>query len=171
MAQEIDKTDLYKFIISRYDGYYESVNQKGNYLIALNTLVIGIATLVLQNLEKLNLEGSKIGVIIIFGVLLLFSFASIIFVLIATRPYWGKKEDIGDSVLFFGSVSGKTLDNYKRKLSELDALTLESDYSSQIHDLAKGLSHKYDCIKWANDLLMLSVITFIIMVIVIFSIA
>ena len=138
-----------RFIIDRYDHYYESINTKGNLYLALNSILIGgLATgyPVLDQKFHFALEHNLLICSIIF-----FCAMSLGFTIFAINPFTrtGKSQK-NASMIFFGQVAQKECDSYKSNFllqSEQDIL---DDLLSQTHTLARGLCLKFTRLKWAG---------------------
>lgn len=135
-----------QFIISRYDHYYDAVNNKGQFFLGLNTFIIGglgAAFLLIKDKP----ECSYIYYIL-FILLFILSFVSITFTLIAILPYL--KSNHQKSLVFFGSVAEFDNDQYVKTINNTSDKKSMNDFASQAHHLAVGLKKKYRWLQFAG---------------------
>ena len=141
---------LFRVTFSNQIHLIQIADNKANSIITINTLVItvliglsGFGTVT----EKIDF--SSITMILPVILLIMTSFLSVIFALLATQPRLmktkDKKPENGSSLLFFGSIPDRTLDAY---LADMDELTHspESVYHAmevEIYNQSKVLTRKY----------------------------
>lgn len=139
-----EKIELLFKKISRYDFYINSTNAKASIIIAWNGIVIGTILLKYNSIVSL-FPGWAYDVI---NVLLIFmaglSIISITFVFKVINPFLssGSKDISSKSLMFFGDVSGMSLNEYTKKESDLSYEEALSDAMGQAHILATGLNNK-----------------------------
>lgn len=84
---------MLKYNISRFDHYYASINFKSSFLVIGNINILGFF---LSSTSKVN--------IYVFGIHILLLTVSLIFVLLAIRPYLKNYEE-KESLIFFNDIS------------------------------------------------------------------
>jgi hypothetical protein len=141
-----------KFIISRYDHYYESINSKSNLYLALNTFIIGGMITGFYALSEKQELGSIFQYL--FYAIVLINFISILFTLSAIRPFLNKRRNKSsnknNSIYYFGEVAKYESNSYTQAFSNRTEQELIEDAASQIHELAIGLKNKYNRIYLAS---------------------
>lgn len=154
-----------KFIVGRYDHYYEGINSKSNLYLALNTFIIGGA---ITGFVSLRTEVDLCGVLnILFFIELAICLGSILFTLSAVKPFFGKKKiRITPSVYYFDAVANQDLDDYKARCLTQSPKELTEDLISQAHQLAKGLKQKFFRICMASRLIALQAIVIVIFTVI-----
>lgn len=139
-----------KFIIQRFDEYFNSINNKAAFYIAVNTFIFGgICTGYISLYDKVT---AGMDVLIFSSFHLLCSFGSILYTLFAMTPFTKHSYSYNNStsLLFFGGIAKFTCADFQQKyLNQDDALLLE-DMTEQIHCLANGLNKKFKRLKIAS---------------------
>ena len=155
-----------KFIIGRFDHYYDSVNNKGNLYLFLNTFILGGMISGYHALDKLY-QFECIYKYILFSASLV-NLSSIIFTLFAIQPFFSKrpKNNTG-SLYYFGNIAVKSISDYKKVLTKASEKTLESDAVKQVHALAIGLKKKFERIRIASMLIGIQAIIILIFILLI----
>jgi len=139
--------DETKHIISRYDHYYDTINNKGNLYLALNTLVIGSILAGYSDLFKVY--DCKIILQLFVGGIFLSNLGSIIFTLLAIKPFLSKKGD-KNSLQFFGDVAKMQQTDFIEGFTKANKEEREEDSIAQVHELASGLLNKFKKINLAT---------------------
>ena len=143
------KNEKLEYIISRYDHYYESVNNKGNIYLTVNTFILGGIIggyFSLQHIYKMGFP-----MLLLFILAIFFNFASITSTLIALKPYLNKKKDNEDgSAIFFGDVADYHNNNYQKIWENMTDEGWNNDLKKQVTLLACGLKAKYSYLSWAT---------------------
>ena len=143
--------DRLLFCIGRFDHYYESVNNKGNVILALSTFLVGgEITAYPFFVDNINFS---IIIMILYVMTITVGLLSIIMILFATIPYMNCSRKA--SLLFFSDIakiSGPAFNERSKSLTNADELV---DLRSQTHDLAKGLRNKFIKLRIAGSLLIL----------------
>ncbi len=147
-----EKIETLKHTMDRYDHYYDSINNKGNLILALNIFLLsGIIT------GYYSIKGEVVcgfGILFFMWSGLLFCLLSIACSLWATLPYLSKQSDrINGSVIYFGSVANLSFQRFNQKYSEMTDENRYEDYLQQVHLLAIGLQKKFRRIQIATYLL------------------
>lgn len=144
-----DKIDMLKFTIGRCDHYYDSVNNKGNLYLTLNTFLLGgIITgyYAIRNDVTLNCFPS-----FLFWTALVINVISIGLTLYAIKPFLGKKrENTNASLLYFGDISSMNVAAFQNKYEEGDTNKFYSDLTVQTYMLSCGLRTKFSYLKIAT---------------------
>jgi hypothetical protein len=146
----IDKYEHSKFLISRFDHYYDGVNNKGAFYIGLNTFVFGgICVGFLSLHDKVNTDFALwtllLGLVVCNGL-------SIFFTVLAIMPFLTDNHDkmALPSLIYFGGIRKHEFGYFKEKFQKADAATLFEDLMQQIYCLATGLDKKHKKIKRAS---------------------
>ena len=157
----IDRLEHMKFLIGRFDHYYDSVNNKGSFYIGINTFILGGICVGFSNYCKNVQFGMCTYVVTI--VLLITCFTSIFYTLSAMTPFlkisFGSNTD--DSLISFGGIAKfEEVDFHSRFKDQTDNKIIE-DYQNQIYTLSKGLNDKYKWLQQAGFFLTIEFITLI----------
>jgi hypothetical protein len=142
------KKDQLLFNIGRYDHYYDSVNNKGQFYLGLNTFIIGglgAAFAILKD-QKICSVCLNLNMIL----LLAMAFLSVFYTLKAILPYLKSGTKQVTSLIFFGSVSTYTQHEFLTKAKGATEDDLYQDLLIQTHELATGLSLKFRRLKYAG---------------------
>ncbi len=149
---ELNKVDVLKYNISRFDHYFASINFKSSFLILANITILGF---LISNSNHV----SKFSLIIVS----LISVLTVTFVLFAIKPflktYKGK-----DSIIYFGDIANQE-DDFDNKI---DNLTLElyiNDLRKQNIILAQGLKYKFDMLNIATIFFIINLIVYVLILI------
>lgn len=143
-----NERDHSKFIIQRFDTYITGANTKGNFLLAMNTFLIGV---IITNYSRLEELISCENIIPYFDIgivcLILLSLFAVFFILKSVYPFIlsGNSSVAGyHSHIFFNSIAEfKSSEEFRKSYSKQNDLNIEEDMSSQAFYLAKGLKTKY----------------------------
>lgn len=149
------KIDILKYNISRYDHYYASVNFKSSFLIIANITMLGF----MFSSSDRNLDSLSTVFLTIFPIL------TIIFVLIAIKPYL-KGYDKKNSIIFFGDVANQSNEEVQKKINELTEDMYISDLIKQNTILAKGLKQKFDMLNLATVFFIVSIVIYFINIVI-----
>jgi len=144
----MEKQEHLKFCIERFDHYYDSVNNKSALFLAVNTFIVAGLMSIYPNIQ-LTFE-CGIWINSFFSIIVFAGLISILMTLSAGIPFLAKP---GKSHLYFGSIAAMSLDEFRNSLSVLSADGLEQDYSTQIHQLSRGLRAKFRRLQWAGYLI------------------
>lgn len=147
-----EKIDTLKHTMDRYDHYYDSVNNKGNLYLTLNTFLLGGIITGYYSIKG-AVEG-KNDIIFFVWAALICCILSISFTLWAIIPYLSKQSGrINGSVIYFGDVANISLQSFKRMYKEMTNEKRYEDYVEQVYLLALGLQKKFVRLKIATYLL------------------
>jgi hypothetical protein len=161
-----EKYEHAKFIIERYDHYYDTVNNKGAFYIALNTFLLGglFAGFIALN-DTVSKPYYLWLLLVIFAICNLLS--SVITIL-AIHPYVDTtKRPTKKSLMFFGSVSIYQRENFVDAFRDQDDERTIKDATTQVWFLARGLTVKFRRLKIAGYLI---IAQFIILIPVIYCV-
>lgn len=133
-------------LFNRMDLYYGSINSKSTFIISFNTFILG--TLVIKYKDiMMSFNNQKILCIlpVIFLFIILGVSMSLYRVFKAVTPYLssGNKPSSYHSILFFGSISEISIEDYINNIESLDDDKLKEDMIRQTHELAVGLNEKF----------------------------
>lgn len=148
-----NKLENGRFIIQRFDGYFDAINNKAAFYIALNTFIFGgICTGYISLYDKVTPE---LTVIVFTTFHLLCSLGSILYTLYAMIPFTRHSYGYTNatSLLFFGGIAKHTCTNFQQKFINQNEEALLEDMTEQIHCLANGLNNKFSRLKIANRFL------------------
>lgn len=144
--------DETKFIINRFDHYYESINTKSNLYLAINTFIIGGFISGYYTLDKQYHFDCFFKYL--FYVILFVNFGAIYFTLSAIRPFLSKrKKRSGKSLYYFGDVANHNVTSYMEALNNVTEQDFLNDATTQVHQLATGLNMKFKRINMASILI------------------
>jgi hypothetical protein len=150
-----------KFAISRYDHYYDSVNNKGNLYLTINTFILGGSLTGYYSIhEQVCIEGFCYA---LFWILLFSCIISISLTLFAIKPYLNSKLDNTEgSLLYFGDVSLLKFKEFENRIQTLTEEKQITDFTKQTYLLAIGLRRKFRLLKWSTYLIAFEFICVII---------
>jgi len=135
------KIEHLKFIIGRYDHYFDTVNTKGNVYLSLNTFILGLC-ITAFNLLPTNLRNDQI-LKCLFVLIMLLCAASVGTTLLALKPYITPKSKSNKSIVYFGDVSHCGYEHYKKLFNEQTEADFLNDLTKQANLLACGLQNKF----------------------------
>lgn len=163
-------------VINRFDLFMGATNAKAALTIAFNTFVVsGIA---LKWKEILPSSKAHPYLAIIGGIFLAAAVAasilSLIFTFISVNPFQQSHEISDDyhSDIFFKHIAAhKAEGDYFDKVKEMSSDILAKDLAFQIHILSKGVSRKFEFLKYATQTIICAQLPSIFLVVVIKLIA
>jgi len=163
-----DKSEKLKFVISRYDDYYLSINNKGKFYLTLCTFTLGgMMAGYFSIARQIHLGFCEE---ILFGLILILNIVAIISTLLAINPFLNtKKDNINGSLIFFGDVADYHEKPYKKMWDELDEDKWYEDLKKQAHLLACGLTKKFKRLHLATLFLIMQVVLIVIFGIIILN--
>jgi hypothetical protein len=166
-----DKIDELKFVIERFDHYYDSVNNKGNLYLTLNTFILAGIVGGFASLNTTNHFSHWVAAVFLTPTLL-FSLLSFLYTLRAITPFTGKLTTGSNapSLLFFNDVCDQLNVNWSHRWSSLTEQEWFSDLQSQAQSLAKGLKCKFSRLRKASIFIGLQIIFILLFVIYFFII-
>jgi hypothetical protein len=146
----MEKYEHAKFIVERFDHYYDGVNNKGSFYIGLNTFIFGGICVGYLNLhDKTN---ANFWIWIFFVGLVICNGLSIFFTIRALMPFLKDthRKTESPSLIYFGGIARHELPYFKEKFNAANADSLLDDLIQQAHCLAIGLDSKYKNLKRAS---------------------
>lgn len=150
---EVGEDLEFKFkLIERFDGYYAEINNKGAFLLAFNTFIIGSLLISYKDLVEIIEWNKKSHFSILLGIILLMSLSSMFFTIRAIMPYLKSKKD-GDNVyksfMFFKNIAEYDQSAYVSMMSNFQGLDISRELSIQVHNLSTGLHFKHKLVRVA----------------------
>lgn len=131
-------------IIERYDGYFSGINNKGAFILALNTLIISGFLIGIKDMKSLVSCCESFLFDITVGITILFSIISMLFTISAIIPYLDSNKK---SFWFFNDVANRTIVDFTAEIDKQDEEALNTDINEQIYYLAIGLRKKHSKIR------------------------
>jgi hypothetical protein len=124
------------YSITRFDHYFDSVNNKTAGYIALKDHICKYS----------NLFNSLLSLEMIIGVL------NLIFLIFASVPYFTKNSK---SLYYFGGIGSFTEDEFTKRSKSITGKEELKDLRNQVHVLSLGLTKKFSWLKKSGRLLVL----------------
>jgi uncharacterized membrane protein YiaA len=147
-----EKINTLKHTMDRYDHYYDSVNNKANLFLTLNTFLFGGIITGYYSIKDQLVCGFDFYFFVVAGLIL--CILSIGFSLWATMPYLSKQADsLNGSVIYFGNVANVSYQSFKQMYNDMTDEKRYEDYLQQVFLLAIGLQNKFYRLKVATYLL------------------
>jgi hypothetical protein len=152
-----NKYEHIKFIIQRFDHYYDTVNSKGSFFIGLNTFILGGVCAGYITLYQSLHPGFFIWTFLV--LLIVSSILSTILTIAAIQPYSKDNHANTDtpSLMYFGGIARFELTFLKQKFHEQTSERIDDDAIEQMHSLAIGLKGKFNKLKIASYFLILQI--------------
>lgn len=154
--------DRLTYTISRFDHYFESVNNKTAVYIAINTFILGGILTSYSNVNeyiKEYVDIFNISLCIILGLGLF----TIIILILASIPYFSKKPN---SLFYFGTICSLSKDDFIEQSKKYDSKNELKDLRNQVHILSKGLNKKFERLKLSGSLLVIQFIGLVPLIII-----
>jgi hypothetical protein len=149
--------------ISRYDHYYDSVNNKSNVFLVLSTFIVGGLIAAYSPLvEKVACNFWING---IFFLLIAIGISIMLIVLRASAPFIKNKSK---SLIFFGTISTKSFKEFAERSKGRSDKEEMDDLRHQVHQLSVGLKSKFLKLQYASWLFIAQFIIFIPFIILVF---
>jgi hypothetical protein len=140
------KVSLLLDVIKRYDTYIISTNAKASLIIAFNSLVLGIVLLKFGDIIGFySTPNSKTFAGFVLLIITASTLLSLFYVFQVVYPFFGTTTDNKkqkSSLIYFGSVSNMSADEYIEKISNSSLTQLIEDLATQATILAGGLQEK-----------------------------
>jgi len=143
--EDNEKIEMLKYNISRFDHYYASVNFKSSFLVVGNITILGF---LLSSVEKIN--------ICIFYSHIVMITVSLIFVLLAIKPYLNSYEG-KDSLVFFNDIENMKNSVFVNKIDSLTKENYIKDLQEQNLILANGLKIKFNHLNKSTIIFILNI--------------
>jgi len=151
-------------MLDRYDNYYNWINNKGSFILALNTMIISGFFIGFNNMLPLITQCEMSLFKILIGLIILLSLVAIFIVILAIIPFLNSDKK---SFWFFNDVANRELGSFVKEIDNQTNEEIITDLNSQLYYLAKGLKRKHCKIKIA---LILNIIQLFIIGIIAFLI-
>jgi Family of unknown function (DUF5706) len=146
------KIELLKHTMDRYDHYYDSVNNKGNLFLSLNTFLLGGIITSYYGIKD-NIK-EHFDIIFFVWIAIILCMLSLTFTLWAIIPYLNRQSDCTNgSVISFSNVSNMSFSNFKNMYDSITDEKVFEDYQQQVYLLASGLQKKFSRLQTATYLL------------------
>ncbi|SFZ93356.1 hypothetical protein SAMN05428642_10387 [Flaviramulus basaltis] len=150
------------YTISRFDHYFESVNNKTAVYIAINTFVLSGVLASYVNIDKYIKEYTDIFNLILCAILGL-GLITLIILVLASIPYFSKKPN---SLFYFGTIGTLSKEDFIEQSKKYDSKDELKDLRSQVHILSKGLNKKFERLKLSGRLLVFQFIGLVPLIII-----
>lgn len=152
-------------IIERFDNYYSGINNKGAFILAINTLVISGMLVGVKDLQSMVIPSIIIYFKIMIGIIIVLSLISMLYTISAIIPYLDSNNK---SLWFFNDVANRSLIVFKNDINVQRDDEINDDIDEQIYYLAVGLKVKHKKIKTALilnsiQMFLIGLITYIIL--------
>jgi Family of unknown function (DUF5706) len=134
----MNKQEHLRFCIERFDHYFESVNNKGAFFLAIDTFMIGGVIALYPTIR--NEVDCGLWINGLFTTIVFTGLISVLITLLAGIPFL---RSTGNSSLYFGAIAAKSHEDFSNELNTQSERMLDDDYVSQIHELSTGLKRKY----------------------------
>ncbi len=152
MSNTNEKMEMLRHTMDRYDHYYDSINNKGNLFLTLNTFLLGGIITGYYSVKDTLAHDIYIGLFVLLA--LICCLISIGYTLWAIIPYLSKQADsLNGSAIYFGNVSNLSFQSFKKMYDDMTDIKAYEDYIQQIHLLAIGLQKKFCRLQRATYLL------------------
>jgi len=140
--------------ISRFDHYYDSVNNKTAVYIAINSFVVGsLITTYISTIDDILFYTQLFKIITITSVFI--GVLTLLILVNASIPYFTKNSK---SMYYFGGIGSMVKDEFICCSKELSNKQELKDLRNQVHTLSMGLNKKFMKLKVAGKLLILQFI-------------
>lgn len=162
--------DLRIKIIERFDSYYSGINNKGAFLLAFNTFLLG--AFIVGYKDLIDIIRCKYICLfdLIIGILMICSIISMIFTIISMIPYLDSKvNNDRKSVWFFNDIATDDKNAFFDRINNSKEEETIDDLNNQIFELSQGLRKKHQYVKIAlifniiEVILLIPIIIFIIL--------
>lgn len=145
------------YTISRFDHYFDSVNNKTAVYIAINTFVVGSLLTLYVTLAKDIIYYSE-GFKYLTAISFLLGLFTLIILVNASIPFFSKNSE---SMYYFGGIGTMNKDDFISCSKNLTPKKELKDLRNQVHTLSTGLTTKFTKLKFAGKLLILQFVLLI----------
>jgi hypothetical protein len=139
--------------LARQLGWIAAADTKAGFVFAIATAMLGLLASAAPEYGKWTTAGVTFSFVA--TILLLGSLAAIVFTIFPRTA--GPKL----SVIFFGSIASRGIDEYRNDIHQLDDAIYAEDLIQQVYVNAEIASAKYRCVKIASVLLALGVLPWV----------
>lgn len=168
-GQLSDIAEQSKFIIGRFDHYFDSINNKGVFYITINTFLLGGLLSQIREIVSSS-SGSWWIYTLVLGFVLI-NVSSTILTILSINPFKSPKCDEPSSLIYYSDIACKDLNSFKVEYATQTEEFTKMDFTNQIHQLAGGLKIKFDRLRYAGILLLFQFVSLVpIIVITILSV-
>lgn len=133
------------FSMTRFDHYFDSVNNKASVLLTFNTFVVGVLVaaypFLLEKIDCNWIVNSFLIIIILLGLV------AMLITIRASTPFFSKDTH---SMYYFLSISKLDKDEFFQKSANLSDEEEIDDLRLQIHQLSTGLAKKFRRLRWTT---------------------
>lgn len=144
-----EKIETLRYTIRRYDHFYDSINNKGNLFLALNTFLLGGIVTGYYSIKDTVSDKSFILFFTWTGII--FCLLSIAYTLWAIFPYLNKgKGRKKGSVLYFGNISKVELETFRMMYERATPEKVYNDHLQQVYLLSRGIQRKFIRLQYAT---------------------
>jgi hypothetical protein len=150
------------YTISRFDHYFDSVNNKTAVYIAINTFILGGILAGYVNVDKFIIEHINLFNIIL-SIVLFLGLCTLAILVYASIPFFSKKPN---SLFYFGAIGSKSKEDFIEASKKYDDKDELKDLRNQVHLLAKGLNTKFVRLQLSGRLLVLQFVGLIPLIII-----
>ena len=137
-------------IIERFDSYFAGINNKGAFLLAFNTFLLGAFIVSYKDLVE-QIDCSILWIFnLLIGLISLTSIVCRVWTIIEIMPYLKSTKIKNEkSNLFFNDIATEDKNSFFERINNTDEKKQIVDLNNQIHELSKGLRNKHILIKTA----------------------
>lgn len=150
------------YTISRFDHYFESVNNKTAVYIAINTFVLGSILAGYVNVSQHIKEHVDVFNIML-CIILVLGLTTLIILILVSIPYFSKKPN---SLFYFGTIGSLSKNDFIEQSKKYDSKDELKDLRGQVHILSKGLNKKFERLKLSGHLLVFQFIGLVPLIII-----
>ncbi|GMN12099.1 hypothetical protein MTsPCn9_34640 [Croceitalea sp. MTPC9] len=147
--KQINERERLLYSISRFDHYFESVNNKTAVYLAMNTFLLGgIITGYISVQEHVSQFRAFFNILLTIEMIL--GITGLLVLTIASIPYFSKDSD---SLYYFGGIGSMTKQEFFDRSKNLSKKEEIDDLRNQVHLLSQGLNTKFTRLKTSGWLI------------------
>jgi hypothetical protein len=169
----LEKIQNQKFIIERFDNLYNTINNKGNFLITFQSFLVGAVVVGNRKLDDLVTNSNwKLIFNCSSALLSILALVSLFFLLSAIFPFRRSGRTLSNnykSLIYFNSIAKfDNQESYHQEIHSADDSKIITDLNCQTYQLACGLSGKFRKVARAINVIYceLGVLGFMILIII-----
>ncbi|MGY6649485.1 Pycsar system effector family protein [Wenyingzhuangia sp. IMCC45574] len=141
--------------LSRFDTYYGLINSKSAFYAGFITFLCGsIITILTQNSLFEGLKDNN-EICLTLMISLFLGLINLFIIIIANVPY---KDSNMESVIYFESISAMNKGRFLEESENIKEDKVLMDLRNQAYCLSKGLSKKFNSLRWVSLLLIFQII-------------
>lgn len=156
-------TEQSRFIINRFDHYFDSINNKGVFYITMNTFLLGG---LLSQTGTIITSGSGWWIYFLVLAFIFINVSSTVLTVLSISPFKSPKCDEPSSLIYFNDIACKDLNSFKIEYTTQTEDFIRIDFTNQIHQLAGGLKIKFDRLRYAGILLLIQFVSLLPIIII-----